>query len=191
MLKLSHGPGPPAVGIGHPQTGGPSYLDFPHAAVHRRRHSGREAPGTLGTGCCSCEVAHRRIHTRRRAQPNRGPRSRKGHVRSAEEENVRTHFEKLALMRERLASLGKIITDTEYTNILIRSLLPFYDNVLRGLNDTAQLTGTAIGLKTVIHLAGGEYDRCTLKKSAQGADEDFVAGSSQKGKKKRDIQCFN
>jgi gag-polypeptide of LTR copia-type len=109
-----------------------------------------------------------------------------------EDENVRSHFERLAMMRERLASLGKTITDTEYAYILIRSLPPSYEPVWHGLNAAAELTGKTIYPKNVIHLAGGEFDRRALKKTAQGSDEAFVAESPRKGKdKRRDMECYN
>ncbi len=43
-----------------------------------------------------------------------------------EKENVRTHFEQLANMREQLAAMGKIIDNDDFTNILLASLPSSY-----------------------------------------------------------------
>jgi len=51
-----------------------------------------------------------------------------------EDDNVRTHYERLADLREQLAAMGKAITDRVYAGTLMGSLPPSYESVLSAIS---------------------------------------------------------
>jgi len=61
-------------------------------------------------------------------------------VKCGDSEDVRTHFEKLANTRERLASMGVSLSNTEYANFLIGSLPTVYDSTISSITAAAKLT---------------------------------------------------
>jgi hypothetical protein len=50
-------------------------------------------------------------------------------MQSGEDDNVRTDYERLAVLREQLAAMGKAFRDAEYASILMGSLPPPYKSV--------------------------------------------------------------
>jgi len=47
-----------------------------------------------------------------------------------EDESVRNHFEYLADLHEQLAAMGKVVTDKDYTDMLLASLLALYNGAV-------------------------------------------------------------
>ena len=60
-------------------------------------------------------------------------------VKCGDSEDVRTHFEKLANNRERLALMGVSLSDTEYANTLIGSLPTVYDPTISSITAASKL----------------------------------------------------
>ena len=123
-------------------------------------------------------------------------------VKCGDSEDVRTHFEKLANTRERLASMGVSLSDTEYANTLIGSLPTVYDPTISSITATSKLTKKPIDPEDVIALVTDEYDRRDLKSRAKSKKDDkdaaFYAGGGSKGRKnggrqggRKDITCHN
>ncbi len=117
-------------------------------------------------------------------------------LKCGEEDNVCTHFETIANLREQLAAMGKTIPDEEYASILLSSLPTAYDATTSAMSTTASLTNTDLTPNTVIRLVIDEYDRRVLKagKPKEPQDEALAADAGRKGKgktSKRDIECFN
>jgi transposase InsO family protein len=123
-------------------------------------------------------------------------------VKCGDSEDVRTHFEKLANTRERLASMGVSLSDAEYANILIGSLPIVYDPTISSITAAAKLTKKPIDPDDVIVLVTDEYDRRDLKSRAKSKKDEkdaaFYAGGGSKGGKqggkqggRKDITCHN
>jgi hypothetical protein len=112
-------------------------------------------------------------------------------MRCGEEENVREHLIKLKDMREQLASMGKVVPDTEYTAILMGSLPKSFSNILGQISASAAMANTVPTPSIVIKLATDEYDARVIR--AGNTQDEALAASTQKDKKgkKRDIECFN
>ena len=120
-------------------------------------------------------------------------------MKCGEDDNVRTHFDTIANLREQLAAMGKTIADDEYASILLGSLPAAYDATASAMSTTASLTNTTLTPNTVIRLVTDEYDRRALKKPKDGQDEVLGANAGGKnknknkgkGKSKKDVECFN
>ena len=123
-------------------------------------------------------------------------------VKCGDSEDVCTYFEKLANTRERLASMGVSISDTEYNNTLIGSLPTVYDPTISSITTAAKLTKKPIDPEDVIALVTDKYDRHDLKAHAKSKKDDkdatFYAGGGSKGGKgggrqggRKDITCHN
>lgn len=115
---------------------------------------------------------------------------------------VAIDFEKLANTRERLASMGVSLPDTEYANILIGSLPAIYDPSISSITAAAKLTKKPIDPDDVITLVTDEYDRRDLKSRAKSKKDEkdaafYAEGGSKGGKNggrqggRKDITCHN
>jgi gag-polypeptide of LTR copia-type len=91
-----------------------------------------------------------------------------------EDENVRSHFDRLADLREQLSAMGKTITEEEYSSILLGSLPPSYEMVVNVITAAAGISGNDITPAIVTRLALDEFDRRTLKKGNGPAEESFT-----------------
>ena len=114
-------------------------------------------------------------------------------LKCGEDDNVRTHFDNIANLREQLAAMGKTIPDDEYSSILLGSIPSTFEATISAMSTTVALTNVALTPDTVIRLITDEYDRRVLKagKQAEGQDEALTADANKKKKSKRDIECFN
>ena len=115
-------------------------------------------------------------------------------MKCGEDDNVRTHFDNIANLREQLAAMGKSIPDDEYASILLGSIPSNYEATISAMSTTATLTNAALTPDTVIRLITDDYDRRVLKagKQTEGQDEALTADATKKKKKnKKDVECFN
>jgi hypothetical protein len=80
-------------------------------------------------------------------------------MKCSKDDSICNHFAKLADMCEQLASMGKTISDTKYTLILMGSLPKSYSQTLSAIAATSKITGTAVTPSVVISLATDEYDK--------------------------------
>ena len=114
-------------------------------------------------------------------------------LRCGEDDNVRTHFEAMANLREQLAAMGTTIPDEEYTSVLLSSIPRSYDGNTSAMSTTVALTNARLTSSTVVKLLTDEYDRRTLRAGKQdGNDEALTADASKKKKtSKKDVECFN
>src|ERR1700678_195681 len=107
-------------------------------------------------------------------------------IKCGENEDVRTHFSKLAEMNERLASYGVTLTDHEYASILVGSLPSIYDPTLSSILAAAKLSKTALNPDTVISLITDDHDRRAVKRKGRKdeKDEAYYAGEGSNGGKR-------
>ena len=113
-------------------------------------------------------------------------------MRCKEDEDVRTHFHHMQESRERLASMGKSISEEDFASMLIASLPPSYDELIESFTTTADMNKTDITPDLVYKRVCDAYDKHLLRQetSGNGQDESFAA-STQKSKSKKDIECYN
>ena len=115
-------------------------------------------------------------------------------MRCREDNDVHTHFELLANHHKQLAAMGQIISDEQYTNILMGSLPSSYNTNISIIMTNANMSSTTITPATIICIITDEYNKHVLKnpKPKILSDEVF-ATDAQKNKKKNkcDIECFN
>src|ERR1700678_4359445 len=106
-------------------------------------------------------------------------------IKCCDNEDVRTHFSKLAEMNERLASYGVTLTDHEYASILVGSLPSIYDPTLSSILAAAKLSKTALNPDTVISLITDDHDRRAVKRKGRKdeKDEAYYAGEGSNGGK--------
>jgi hypothetical protein len=109
----------------------------------------------------------------------------------SEDDSICDHFAKLTDMRKQLASMGKTISDTKYTSILMGSLPKSYSQTLSAIAATSKITGTAVTPSVVISLATDKYDKQTVKGS--GLPNEALAADTRKNKKgkQHDVECDN
>ena len=115
-------------------------------------------------------------------------------MKCGEDNNVCTHFDNIANLREQLAAMGKSIPNDEYVSILLGSIPSNYEATISTMSTTATLTNAALTLDTVIQLITDDYDRRVLKagKQTEGQDKALTANTTKKKKKnKKDVECFN
>lgn len=117
-------------------------------------------------------------------------------VKCGDTEDVRAHFDKLADMKERLASYGVTLDDHEYASILVGSLPSTYDPTLSSILASAKLSKTTLDPDIVTSLIIDDFDRREVSKKKSKKDDKDVAyyagGSSEKGKDgKSDKECHN
>ena len=110
-------------------------------------------------------------------------------MRCGEDKNVCNFFNKLAAMRERLASMGESYTDMKYAQILMGSMPVKYLNVKTPINTSAEMQQANPTTAMVIKLFIDEYDQLTGGKMMT---EKALSAETQKKKgKKSNIECFN
>jgi hypothetical protein len=109
----------------------------------------------------------------------------------SEDDSIHDHFAKLADMHKQLASMGKTISDTKYTSILMGSLPKSYSQTLSAIAATSKITGTAVMPSVVISLTTDEYDKRTVEGS--GPPDEVLAADTCKNKKgkRHNVECDN
>lgn len=75
--------------------------------------------------------------------------------------NLRTHIDSLVDLREKLAAMGKTITDDQFTAVLLRSLPTSYKDLASHIMTIAVVNGKPITPSTVIRVINNEYDTRT------------------------------
>lgn len=73
--------------------------------------------------------------------------------------DVRTHFSKLASLREQLDAAGGSVSDKEYAYILLNSLPEAYDTTVTAMNAVAVICQKDLFPEAVTTLVTDEYDR--------------------------------
>ena len=119
-------------------------------------------------------------------------------IRCGDNDNVRTHFDKLAEMYERLSSMGTTLEAPEYTSTIISSLPSIYDPTISSIIAAASLAQKKPDPETIIKLVTDDYDRRTvnnrIKPKKDEKDAAFHAGGGTKGdakEKKKNAKCHN
>ncbi|TFY61298.1 hypothetical protein EVG20_g7113 [Dentipellis fragilis] len=116
-----------------------------------------------------------------------------------EKDNVRTHFDDLADLREQLTAMGDTISENDYTTILLGSLPSTYDSTITAMTATAAINDKEMKPDSIVKLIMDEFEHQGIKdpKSKTDLEEAFSADAGQKkggGARKRrdiDIECFN
>jgi hypothetical protein len=109
-------------------------------------------------------------------------------MRCSKNDNLRTHFEHLGGLKEQLASMGKVISNEDYADIIVASLPSSYDSDIASISNSTKLSSKPLTADLLQDLILDEYMRCELKKlpTASTKDEAFAA-KAPKPKK----QCSN
>lgn len=117
-------------------------------------------------------------------------------IRCGDNDNVRTHFDKLAEMYERLSSMGTMLDTDEYASTIIASLPSTYDPTVSWIITAASLAKP--DPETIIKLVTDDYDRCTvnhrIKPKWDEKDTTFHAEGGAKGDardQKKKAKCHN
>ena len=109
-------------------------------------------------------------------------------TRCSESDNVCTHFENLRNLREQLAGMGKLISDEDYTDILLTSLPASYDSSCSSISNSARLGSKSLTADVFESLILDEFTRHKLKKpQASSTKDEAFAAEAPKSKK----QCSN
>ena len=105
-------------------------------------------------------------------------------TRCGESDNVRTHLENLHNLREQLASMGKLISDEDYTDILFASLPASYDSSCSSISNSAQLSSKSLTADVFESLILDEFTWRELKKpQASSTKDEAFAAEAPKSKK--------
>ena len=123
-------------------------------------------------------------------------RRRLQEIRCAEKGDIVEHLTTLRIMREDLASMGEILTDTDFYSIVMGSLPASYDQYLSALNATSSVLGKQLSADDLMLTITEESERRALKTKGKSKEENvaFHADDSKKNKKggsKRKGDCHN
>ena len=105
--------------------------------------------------------------------------------RCGEDEDVRSHFEKLLDLREQLAGLGKDLSDNEFSYILITSFPASYDDCIVILEVSAKMTQNDLDPFHVIRTITDFYDRRMLRNSESRPTQQRSSSSTTRRKARR------
>ena len=110
-------------------------------------------------------------------------------TRCGEDDDLRTHFEHLGSLMEQLAGMGKLISDKDYTDILIASLPSSYEANISSISNSAKLGSKPLTADVLEKLILDDFTQRELRKSqpASTKDEAFVAEAPKS--KKRCNNC--
>jgi hypothetical protein len=110
-------------------------------------------------------------------------------MRCGENDNLHTHFEHLGSLREQLASMGKLISDKDYTDILIASLPSSYKANISSISNSMELGSKPLTASAFKKLILDDFTQHKLRKlqPASTKDEAFVAEAPKS--KKRCSNC--
>jgi hypothetical protein len=104
-----------------------------------------------------------------------------------ENNSIRTHFEQMANVCKQLAAMGKVISDEDYTDILLTSLPSSYDQSYTSISHSMHLSGqplTADALKAMIL---DKYTQHEIKNQKSSSKDEAFTANTTKSKK----QCSN
>ena len=85
-------------------------------------------------------------------------------MRCRENNNVCTHFQNLSELKEQLATMGKVISDEDYTNILLASLPPSYDQSCSFISNSVWLSVMTLAANLFEGMIINKYTRHEIKK---------------------------
>jgi len=108
-------------------------------------------------------------------------------TRCSDNDNIRTHFENLCNLREQLASMGKLISDKDYTDILLASLPASYDSSCSSISNSARLGSQVLTADMFKSLILDEYTQRELKKLLSNSKDKAFGADAPRSKK----QCSN
>ena len=121
-------------------------------------------------------------------------------IRCTENGNIRTHLDNVRTMREELASLGTILSESDLSAIVLGSLPKSYDQFLSAVTATASVLKQELNPEDLMQTVIDEFDRRSTRPGAhkeKGTDIAFFAGGAGNNrggrnlKSNRDIECFN
>ena len=112
-----------------------------------------------------------------------------GKLKLKEGGDARAHIDKIIILREELASIGRPVSDDDLFNIIYASLPCSYNPRLASLSATMRLQKKAITLDELMDIVTKEYDQITLQdgrklkeKAAASEDAAFGADTSKNRK---------
>ena len=79
-------------------------------------------------------------------------------VKCGDNNNVRTHFDKIADMYEQLSSMGLTISNNDYASVLIGSLPAVYDPTISSIVTAASLVGKKPEPEVIVKLVTDDFD---------------------------------
>jgi len=114
-----------------------------------------------------------------------------------EDKSVRNHFEYLTDLHKQLVVMGKAVTNEDYTDTLLTSLLVSYDSVVSSMS-----TSACLGMKTLTSeifeqfILDGSNHRQVKDKYVETCNEALAMEASgwkgkDKGKDKKKVKCYN
>jgi gag-polypeptide of LTR copia-type/Integrase core domain/GAG-pre-integrase domain len=114
-------------------------------------------------------------------------------TRCGEDDDVRAHFEKLADLKDRLAALGRTVSDDEYVSVLIGSLPASYDAAINALTTSCDVNDKDVTPTLVTRIAINEHEKKQVKNKDKNKVEALTAETeAEKRKNKRkNIECHN
>ena len=127
-------------------------------------------------------------------------RKRLHDIRCTENGNIRTHFDNIRTMREELASLGTILSEPDFSAIVLGSLPKSYDQFLSAVTATASVLKQELNPEDLMQTIIDEYDHRSTRPGApkeKSPDVAFFAGGTNNrggkaGRKSdKDVECFN
>jgi len=108
-------------------------------------------------------------------------------TRCGDNDNVCTYFENLCNLREQLASMGKLISDEDYTDILLASLPTSYDSSCSSISNSTCLGSQVLTADMFESLILDEYTWRKLKKPLSNSKDEAFGADAPRSKK----QCSN
>jgi transposase InsO family protein len=111
-------------------------------------------------------------------------------TRCGENDDIRAHLEKLADLRERLASLGRTIDDAEYTSVILGSLPPSYDTAIDSIANSYEASDKDLTPTAVIRMALNEQEKRRLRKGKDKTPDEAFTAEERKYKRKN-VECYN
>jgi hypothetical protein len=108
-----------------------------------------------------------------------------------EDDDVRAHFAKLANYQEQLASMGEMISDDQYANMLLASLPACYDMCITAITTNTNETGNLIKPKKVVKLITDDYNKRLLHKNGDNKAEDLAFVVSTQKRDLCNLECYN
>ena len=104
-----------------------------------------------------------------------------------ENDNICSHFEHMTNVREQLVAMGKAISDEDYTDILLTSLPPSYDQSCTSISHSICISGKPLLYSDLKSMILDESTQREIKKQKSNTTEEAFAADSSKPKK----QCSN
>ena len=105
--------------------------------------------------------------------------------RCGDNEDVRSHFEKLCELRSQLVCLGKSLSDNEFSYILLTSFPTSYDDCIVPLNITAKMMQNDLDPFLVMSAIADFYDLRTLRNSESRATQQRSSSSTTRRKTRK------